>query len=262
MAKLTSFGFRIAALIFSILYAAALPFAWTWAPGLRGPSLNGRVTVTAHSGCMRQPENTVRSMEAGVAAGADIVEFDLNFDENGPPVLSHNAPGDSECTPLADAFAFLAMHPCVKANVDVKSAAFIEKVQPMAEDAGVLEQIFFTGLFEHDIPDAARACPDVPYYLNVSLTGDEDPEALAEKTAALGAVGVNLYHGDVSPELVSAMHEKGLLVSVWTIDNPKDAARALRTGADNVTTNKPVLLRLMAPRIFLPKKFNGTQHFY
>ena len=83
MAKLTSFGFRIAALIFSILHAAALPFAWTWAPGLRGPSLNGRVTVTAHSGCMRQPENTVRSMEAGVAAGADIVEFDLNFDANG-----------------------------------------------------------------------------------------------------------------------------------------------------------------------------------
>lgn len=58
------------------------------------------------------------------------------------------------------------------------------------------------------------------------------------------------------------MHEKGLLVSVWTIDNPKDTARALRTGADNVTTNKPVLLRLMAPRICLPKKFNETQHFY
>lgn len=252
MVKITSFGFRIVALLLSFLYAAAFPLSCLMGFSLKGPTLQDTVTVTAHAGCMWLPENTVTDMEAGVAAGAEIVEFDLHFRPDGTPVLSHYAPGENDCATLADAFAFLAAHPCVKANVDVKSTAFLERVQPMAQEAGVLEQIFFTGLDETTIPVAARACPDVPYYLNVKVTPDEDLAALAEKAAALGAAGVNLDHRDASPALIDAMHAKGLLVSVWTIEKPKEAIRAIRMGADNITTLRPVMVRLLLPRICLP----------
>ena len=236
-------------LFFSLLYTALLPLSCLSGTAVKGPALQDAVTVTAHSGCMGLPENSVIAMEMGVAAGADIVEFDLNFRADGTPVLAHNAPEESDCATLADAFAFLAAHPDVKANVDVKSTAFLEKVQPMAQEAGVLKQLFFTGLDENTIPVAAQACPAIPYYLNVKVTEDEDFASLAEKAAALGAMGVNLDHRDASPGLVEAMHAKGLLVSLWTIEKAEDATRAIRLGADNITTIRPVLLRLLLPRV-------------
>ena len=251
MAKITSGFFKKALLTFLLLLAALL-LLLTCVSGfaLRGSALQGRVTVTAHSGCIGIPDNSVAAMRAGVAAGADIVEFDLNFRADGTPVLSHNDPGENECTTLAEAFAFLAKHPKIRANVDVKSAAFLEKVQPMAQEAGVLDQLFFTGLEEDMIPAAAQACPDIPYYLNVKLTENEDFAALAEKAVSLGAMGVNLDHRDASPALISAMHEKGLLVSLWTVSRTKEAVRAIRLGADNVTTYRPLLLRFLALRFF------------
>ena len=234
-------------LFFALLYTAVLPLSCLSGAVVKGPALQG-VTVTAHAGCMGLPENSVVAMEMGVAAGADIVEFDLNFRADGTPVLSHYDPGESDCATLAEAFAFLAAHPDVKANVDVKSTAFIEKMQPMAQEAGVLKQLFFTGLDENTIPVAAQACPDIPYYLNVKVTEDEDFAALAEKAAALGAMGVNLDHRDATPGLVEAMHAKGLLVSLWTIEKAEEAPRAIRLGADNITI-RPVLLRLLLPRV-------------
>ena len=75
-------------------------------------------TVTAHSGSMGFPDNSIEAMEAGVRAGAAIVEFDLRFTKEGEPVLSHDAPR-GECATLGDAFAFLAAHPDVLANVDI-----------------------------------------------------------------------------------------------------------------------------------------------
>ena len=245
----TAAFYKGVSLFFSLLYTAVLPLSCLSGAVVKGPALQDAVTVTAHAGCMGLPENSVIAMEMGVAAGADIVEFDLNFRADGTPVLAHFDPEESDCATLADAFAFLAAHPGIKANVDVKSTAFLEKVQPMAQEAGVLKQLFFTGLDENTIPVAAQACPDIPYYLNVKVTEDEDFAALAEKAAALGAMGVNLDHRDATPGLVEAMHAKGLLVSLWTIEKAEEAPRTIRLGADNITTIRPVLLRLLLPRV-------------
>ena len=100
----------------------------------------------------------------------------------------------------------------------------------MAQEAGVLKQLFFTGLDENTIPVAARACPDIPYYLNVRVTEGEDFAALADKAVSLGAIGVNLDYRNASVELTAAMHEKGLLVSVWTVGTLEEAVQAVLSG--------------------------------
>ena len=43
-------------------------------------------TITAHTGCEGTPDNSLDSIRAGVAAGADIVEIDLHFLPDGTPV--------------------------------------------------------------------------------------------------------------------------------------------------------------------------------
>ena len=258
MVTFTSFVFKIISLLLSLLYIVEIPLSGLPALLQEEAPLQRCVTVTAHSGCIGLPDNSIEAMDAGVAVGADIVEFDLNFRADGTPVLSHNDPGDNACTTLAEAFAFLAANPAVMANTDVKSTAFLDKVQTMAQEAGVLDQLFFTGLDETMIPVAAQTCPDIPYYLNVKPKKDEDFAALAKKAVALGAIGVNLSYKKASFPLVRAMHEKGLLVSMWDVDHAKEAIGAIKMGADNVTTCHPALVRLLLPRFFpIPSYVKG-----
>ena len=245
MLKLTAIFSKLIAMLLSSIFMIGLPMA-----GMPAPTLWGGVTITAHSGALGLPDNSIIAMAAGAAAGAEIVEFDLHFRADGTPVLSHNDPGEEERATLEEAFAFLAKNPHLMANVDVKSTAFLDKVQPMAQEAGVLDQLFFTGLDENTIPVAAQACPDIPCYLNVrEVAEDEDFAALADKVVALGAIGVNLDFRKASPELSAAMHEKGLLVSVWTVGNLEEAVQAVQTGADNITTYRPILVRSLVPRV-------------
>lgn len=198
-------------------------------------------TVTAHSGSMGLPDNSVEAMEAGVQAGAQIVEFDLQFTDAGEPVLSHDAPA-GQCVTLQDAFAFLAAHPDVRANVDVKDTTHLECVEPLAAEVGVLDRIFFTGLEEQDIPVAREKCPCVPYYLNVSVSRFANIRKLAEKVRELGALGVNINKRNLTPRLTRIFHNEGLLVSVWTVDKKSQAPYVLMLCPDNVTTRRPDMI--------------------
>ncbi len=207
---------------------------------VRSVPLSGRVSVTAHSGCMGLGDNSLEAMAAGIEAGATIVEFDLHFTDDGTPVLSHDKPSEkSACVTLAEAFAFLARQNGVQANVDVKSTEHLERVPALAAEAGVTDRIFFTGVGERDVAAVRQKCPCISCYLNASVRKSEDLNALVKKTAALGTVGLNLNWKDASPELVRAFHERGMSVSVWTVDNPTHIDSMLSFGVDNITTRRP-----------------------
>ena len=205
-------------------------------------------TLTAHSGSMGLPDNSIEAMAAGVAAGADTVEFDLRYDQDGRPVLSHDAPG-RDAVPLTEVFAFLRAHPDVRANVDVKDTSRLETVEPLADEYGVTDRLFYTGIGENDVSAVRKKSPRIPYYLNAeppkTLFSKKACVALAEKTAALGAAGINLHHSFVTPTLVKVFHANGLPVSAWTVNERADIARMLRAAPDNITTRKPDLVRAM-----------------
>ncbi len=207
------------------------------------PAMPEKFTVTAHTGCGGTEPNTVDSMENGVNAGADIIEFDLNFNKNGEPVLSHNEPSLS-AVPLSDAFEFLSGHKSVKANVDVKSTSNLNAVAEAAEKYGVTEQIFFTGIFAKDVAAVERLCPQIPFFLNYSVNrkGSADMAYLShliEIVKNCGAVGINIHYKSASKQLVKAFHNEGLLVSLWTVNSKYELARTLKLRPDNITTKHP-----------------------
>ena len=203
---------------------------------------NERITVTAHSGCMGLPDNSIEAMEAGVGAGAQIVEFDLRYTADGKPVLSHDEPKAGQtCVALADAFRFLCAHEGITANIDVKSTQYLDAVLPLAREIGVADRIFLTGLEEKDIPAAKEKCPGIPYYLNTDVHLFSHPETPAKKALALGAAGINIRWKSASPRLVHACHKLGVQVSVWTVNKPRQIVRMARIGADNITTRRPDL---------------------
>ena len=232
MISLSTLLYRAVAWVLAALVSAGLPVR------LRG----GDVTVTAHSGSLGLADNSIEAMQAGVQVGAQIVEFDLNFTTEGDPVLSHDAPqSDQSYVPLSDVFQFLRENKSILANVDVKSTQYLEKLLPLAEEYGVTEQLFMTGLDENSISIAKEKCPGIPYYLNVSVDKDTDLPSLIEKAQALGAIGLNLYWKGASRRLVRLCHRSGLLVSVWTVNDLRPILEMALIGADNITTRRPDL---------------------
>lgn len=204
-----------------------------------------KVTYTAHTGCMDTKPNSIQSIEAGYENGASIVEFDLNFDKNSEPVLSHDEPKGDEVT-LDEAFRKVSTYENLKVNVDVKSDKYLEKVKPLAEKYGIENRIFFTGIHDGFVKNASST--GVEYYLNVNVDKKRKQTkeyllSLVKKVKAAGAVGINFNYRNATKRLVKAFHDNGLLVSIWTVDNKIAMRRILSFSPDNITTRKPDVLR-------------------
>lgn len=202
-------------------------------------------TLTAHTGCEGTADNSLEAIRKGYECGADTVEFDVNFTAEGVPVLAHDSAADSTVT-LAQAFELIAELPSLTVNVDCKTTENLRGISELAEKYGVKERIFFTGIEEKDVPAVKEQTPDITYWLNIKLQKSTDKaylNSIADKVKALGAVGLNINHKNCTKELIELFHERGILVSIWTIKTEFDMIRALNLGADNITTRKPGTLK-------------------
>lgn len=200
-------------------------------------------TITAHTGCMGTVQNSLESIKAGAENGADVVEFDLHFAKNGEPVLSHDEPVGGEVT-LDEAFKYVSEFSGIKVNVDIKTCDALEKVYSCAKKYGVENRIFYTGVNEDFVEYVKKDSPEVPYYLNMKVNwwkknNEKYILSLVEKVKNKGAVGINFKYIGASEKLVKIFREKGLLVSIWTVDDEKNMYKILSFAPDNITTRKP-----------------------
>lgn len=200
------------------------------------------VKYTAHTGCVITPDNSLESIDAGVKFGAGIVEFDVRF-HNGDIVLSHDEPKGGEVT-LEEAFLKVKGFDGLMVNVDVKSTQELHLVQDIAQKTGVLDRIFFTGIFENDTETVKKECPLITYYLNTDVLpkSKQTPgylQSLVDKVKNCGAEGINFNKKNASKELVDAFHNAGLKVSIWTVSKEPEMYKILSLCPDNITTRRP-----------------------
>lgn len=64
----------------------------------------------------------------------------------------------------------------------------------------------------------------------------------AAKEAKLDGLDVS-YKGPVDAAFVKQVHDAGLELHVWTVDEPADARRMLEAGVDGITTNRAAWMR-------------------
>lgn len=201
-------------------------------------------TLTAHAGAMLTRANSLWSIRQSLETDADVIEFDVTFRPDGTPVIRHDeAPSQRQGTLLSEALALVAEHDSMKINLDLKAFWNLPAVQELVETAGMLERVFFTGVKREETERVRQDCPKIPYYLNAAVeSGATDAKflrALAEEVKTCGAIGINLNYAGASRELCDIMHENGLLVSVWTVNNRLDMHKMLALGPDNITTKRP-----------------------
>lgn len=212
-------------------------------------------TYTAHTGCVDTADNSLDSIEKGAENGAKIVEFDLNFTADKTPVLSHDDPKGGEVT-LEEAFKKLSEYETLSANVDVKNTANLATVQALAEQYDLIDRIFYTGVTLEDVETVRRDSPKIRYFLNVNIEKSKNKDAdyiasLVKTVSDSGAIGINFSKKYATVEIVSAFHDAGLLVSIWTADSDYDIYRILSLCPDNITTRRPDKLKdIVKDRIY------------
>ena len=208
----------------------------------------GYISVTAHTGCEDTPMNSIESIAKAYESGADIVEFDISFNQNNIPVLSHDKPKGEEIT-AEEAFIVLGEYKELKVNLDIKGTENLAQVQKLAKKYNMLGRVFYTGVSEAFVEAVRKDSPEIMYYLNLwdILPQEKQTEAyllsLVEKIKGYGAIGLNFPYENASAKLIEMLHKHNLLASLWTINTKEDFYRILDMSPDNITTKKPTLAK-------------------
>jgi glycerophosphoryl diester phosphodiesterase len=213
------------------------------------------VTAIAHRGDPSAArENTLPSFAAAAAAGADWVELDLRRTRDGTIVVLHDQTlerlwgldasvgdldadevtalghGDERIPTLGHLLAAVQL----PLMVDFTRREVVEGALSAVRAAGALARAqFVTG----NVP-ALQLLRGLSGQARIGLTWTEGTEPPLALLAELGAECWNPWSGLVTADGVAAVHEAGLLVSCWTVDEEDEMARVVGAGVDAVVTNR------------------------
>lgn len=227
--------------------------------------LDGGLTRIGHKGAAAlAPENTLRSLQAAVDAGVDLVEFDVITSL----VLAHSAHEiPQEPATLDQALALLRRHP-VGVHVDVKTIGAEREIVDALRRYELLDRALVSTF---ELPSLHRFAELEPY-LPRALSYPRDrfgvsrgralapiraggaaafrhalPRRIAGLLARAQATVASLHHGVVSHAVVERCHALGVPVIAWTVDSPALLARMEAVGVDAVVSNDPRIFRATLP---------------
>lgn len=217
--------------------------------------------VVAHRGASAAcpPGNTVEAFAEAVIQGADWVELDAHLTADGEIVVHHDPVladgrvlGEMNRSQLPDSIptleeALAACHP-LGVNVEIKPDGVFElrpqlisNVVELLRSYGKTREFLVTS-FDHQICDQVRSL-DATLPTGLLNSSGDSLRADLQRAASVGHVAINPWYGTVTNDFVAEAHSLGVMVNVWTVDDP-EAIRSLRdSGVDAIITNVPRLCR-------------------
>jgi glycerophosphoryl diester phosphodiesterase len=240
-----------------------------------------RLLISAHRGGRDEaPENTVAAFRYAAALGTPGAECDVHLSGDGVPVVIHddtvdrttNGTGeirdltaaalgalDARAThtdwpepagvpTFAEVLAVTREIDYFEVEIKADEPSRIEALVPLLIDAidgagrrGKVRFISFD-------PDACALCHRLAPDMMLSLLVNETTDVEIAQALELGCDGIA---GDVKTAtegFVAAAHERGLTVTIWTVNEDTDFDNMLAWGVDVVTTDRPrhMLARLAA----------------
>jgi glycerophosphoryl diester phosphodiesterase len=220
-------------------------------------------TVIAHRGASHAhpPGNTVEAFAAAHTMGADWVELDVRFTADGGLAVHHDAhlPDGRVLVEVAsvDLPSFVplldeALAACVgmRVNVEIKNAPGEpdwDEQRGLADAvvsalAGVeVDRLLVTSFDPAAIARVRALEPRLDTGLLVFHV--DGARQVVDQAVAGGHRALNPWDPLVTADLVTAAHDAGLVVNVWTVDDPSRWAELIAFGVDGIITNVPDLLR-------------------
>ena len=218
--------------------------------------------VIAHRGAsVVRPENSIPAFQEARRLGADMVELDVRRTADGVLAVHHEpeVPGSGALITLP--FAALngeipdldaAIDACLPmaVNVEVKnlpyepdwdeSESVAARVARMVGERDLHDKILVSSFNPHALARVHEVDGRVETAL-LTMPG-WDNVAEAPSCAAAGHVALHPFDGAVTAEVITAAHDVGLRVNVWTVDDPDRMRRLVDWGVDGICTNVPDVL--------------------
>ena len=226
--------------------------------------------ITAHTGCMGTPDNSLESVVAGIEHGADIVEDDVRATRDGIPVLAHDdlvrlADGGQlrlsastfgelsgrAASPLVtlEQALRLAKDAGVMLNLDIKDDAALEPVGRVSAELGMTERVFLSGCEFARAKLAQLQVPLLRKLLNLRVASfaeiglEEAVRQACGEAISSGCFGLNVPYQLAFGPLLERAAEAGLAVYVWTVDEPFRMRSLAASGVASITTRDVAALR-------------------
>lgn len=252
-----------------VLIPEAAPAASTFSQ-LRAPGEVGY--VAGHRGDARGgPENTLPALQAVLDSPAEFVELDVQLTSDGVPVIIHDFTLDrttdgtgpiwastwDEIRALdagswaGDEFAGLRvphlteflgiLHPSGKhAIIELKGSwteSQVSIVSRLIEGWELQPRVVFASFDLMTLQAAQAVAPGIQRVI-ISREVNGDPAVLAE---ACGAVGIVTSMGFVqsAPEVIGRIHDAGLGVMLYTLNDEVSWKEAVSLGVDGIITDTP-----------------------
>jgi glycerophosphoryl diester phosphodiesterase len=235
-----------------------------------------RVLIIGHRGnAAHAPENTLVSFQQAVKAGADLVELDYFVTSDGEQVCFH----DKDLDRTTDALAVLKKKGLAIADVTLgdlqrldagkwNNAKYAgERVPTLAAAIDAINQGSIT-LIEHKagsaelcvkllrekkvaenvvvqsfdwdyIAEMHRIAPEIAV---VALGGREFTRGKLEQIEKTGAMGIGWDQRFINKEHITAAHERGYKMWVYTVNPPERAQQLIDAGIDGLITDDPATL--------------------
>ncbi|MGA9596722.1 MAG: glycerophosphodiester phosphodiesterase [Acidimicrobiia bacterium] len=223
------------------------------------PLVLGHRGASAHAA-----DNTIEAFELAVAQGADGVELDVRFTSDGVIVLNHD-PDIGEMGPLIhhDFAAIRHSHPEVPTldealavladliiNVEIKNSPGEPDFDPGDEMADAIarwinthdlhERVVVTSFHPETAAAVRRADPTVT--TGQLVAAGFRPARDLDSIVAAGHQWVAPNIADVLADpvgIVTAVHNHGLRLAVWTVDDPVSIRTVAEAGVDAIISNDP-----------------------
>lgn len=235
--------------------------------------LRPRPLVVAHRGfSWIAPENTLAAYRLAIEAGADFAECDVYLTRDNIPVLMHDRTL-GRTTGVSDRMRDLTLAEVRKLDagkwkgpqfegegvptlveaieltkgklrlvIEIKEEAMSPQVVEAIRSTAVDPQdLMIFSFYDKAVEEIARLEPRLPTTWLIDDPGLDRAAWRAAVTRALEiratAIGTSLTR--VDPGFVRLAHECGLMVFVWTVNEPQDVGYLLSIGVDVVITDRP-----------------------
>jgi len=217
----------------------------------------------AHRGASKAaPENTVEAFRLASELGADWVELDARLSADGVVVVHHDAHlsdgrmlAELTLDDMPDNVPSLAeaLEACegMGVNIEIKNLpddpdydadhAVVDAVAGLAQAYLGPERTLISSFNMDSVDRMLRVDPSLPCaWLFFQIT---DPAAAIERAVAHRMAAIHPYDTLVDSSMVRRAHEAGLLVNVWTVDDPDRMRELIDIGVDGICTNVPAVAR-------------------
>lgn len=222
--------------------------------------------ITAHTGCMHTPTNSIQSVREGIKAGAEIIEVDIRTTKDGVVVLLHDEEVKTssgmqriqnltyeelnKSTPEQKITLLEEVIPLIKEknrliNLDLKEDLAIDPMIRTIERYEIKDHVIITGCGKERAANVKENYRDYQVLLNTNAslyqTVEGDIPSFVQTTIhdaiSASCCGININYKLCSDELLHQAKLRSLPVWVWTVDNFKDMVTFLNKDVHSITTN-------------------------